>query len=202
MFSSWSINKPHFYSAVPQGYFLLLWFHNAVLSCALMLIWKFDALHAWFSPIAAQGQNKPLPLTFPFDLAPQLFLCSLSSPSTAWFFLSLSPFSFSSALQMCKKKNYRLMCASVTCGTSRFQKGASEKLMSPLHEKFTLGWPFRCHEALEHGFWVLLRNYLGKLRHCPKMHLVFGLGHFLWLFFPINHWFQWQNWNQNREINE
>lgn len=45
-----SINTPHFYSAAPQGYFLLFWIYNAVLSCALMLIWKFDALHTWFSP--------------------------------------------------------------------------------------------------------------------------------------------------------
>lgn len=152
MFSSWSINKPHFYSAVPQGYFLLLWFHNAVLSCALMLIWKFDALHARFSPIAVQGQNMPLSPTFPFDLAPQLFLCSLSSPSTSQFF-SLLPLFFLLFLPIPlnvekKKKNYRRKCTSVTLvWYFLIPKGDSEKLMPPLHKKFTPAWPFWRQES-------------------------------------------------------
>ena len=74
--------------------------------------------------IAAQGQNKPLPLTLPFDLAPQLFPLLSVLPVYLLVPLSLSlspspPSSFSSSFQMCKnKKNkkVRLMCASVTSG--------------------------------------------------------------------------------------
>lgn len=56
MLSSRSINIPYFYSTVPQGYFLLLWFGNVLLSCALMLIWKFDAPIA-ASPPSLRGGN-------------------------------------------------------------------------------------------------------------------------------------------------
>lgn len=144
MFSSWSINKPHFYSAVPQGYFLLLWFHNAVLSCALMLIWKFDALHAWFSPITAQGQNKAFSFTFPFDLAPQLFLCSPSLPSTSWFFSISLYFAFFlfSCVKNQKSQAYCIFASITLARYFQISKEATERL----HEKFTLDWPFRCQE--------------------------------------------------------
>lgn len=62
MLSSRSINILYFYSTVPQGYFLLLWFGNVLLSCALMLVWKFDALDAASSPSLHRGNTSFSPL--------------------------------------------------------------------------------------------------------------------------------------------
>lgn len=70
--------------------------------CALMLTWKFDAQHAWMSPIALR-QNKPPPLTSPFDPAPQLFLRCHSSPSSSWCFFLSYFFSRSSSKMKCAK---------------------------------------------------------------------------------------------------
>lgn len=183
MFSSWSINKPHFYSAVPQGYFLLLWFHNAFLSCALMLIWKFDALHAWFSPIAAQGQNKPLPLTFPFDLASQLFsaLCPLHPPPA-----SSPSFSFFIPLISSNVQNSKITGLRVHMQSFQIQKKEPVRSLCVLFMKNS---PFADLVGVRNrrstGTWFLgaFRKLPGE--KCPKTHLVWSL-----TIFSINHWSQ------------
>lgn len=94
MLSSRSINILYFYSTVPQGYFLLLWFSNVLLSCALMLVWKFDAPDTASPPsLHGGGGHEPLPVAFPLDLAPQLLLCTvlhISPPASLLFLVSFN----------------------------------------------------------------------------------------------------------------
>lgn len=93
MLSSRSINILYFYSTVPQGYFLLLWFGNVLLSCALMLVWKFDALDAASPPLLHRGNTSLSPLHSPFDLPPRLLL-STSSTSQLLLHFFLFPLLF------------------------------------------------------------------------------------------------------------
>lgn len=96
-------------------------------------------------PSRRRGKNKPLPPAFTFDLASQLFLCSLSSSANSYFFLSLFhlPSFFILLISLNVQKNHKLQAYACVSNAGAVPptfkiKGASENLMSPLHEKFTL----------------------------------------------------------------
>lgn len=127
-------NNAHFHSAAPQGDFLLLCPHNAVLRCAdaQMKIWCTARLVLLHGCTEAKTS-----LCLLHDLAFQLFLSSpppppLSNcpPPTHTLFLS-PPHLFKSAKKML---NCRLVSA-----------GADVKLVCRLRENLTLQWPLRCH---------------------------------------------------------
>lgn len=140
--------------------------------------------------LVAQRQNKPLPVLFSFDAAPQLFRRSSSTPSKRPFCLDLN-------LQ--QSRNIQTLWYSLSPHIfyfpSKKQMAVGTKLAN---EKFTLGWPLgvgirRCTGTVFLGAFKEAPGDKNKEKKtaklCPKMLLVQVPGHFSAAFFIF--FFSW-----------